>query len=173
MRSMGRSTCACGRRPCGWKDENACTPWSANVVGWPGCARLAGTVYWSGMWVSPSGHFWNKLGTFLWTLECDLQLGRKVVQCYDPQTIEKFTVEDFPLKRVTNTDWCIGLGLLINKAGLFHGMYMWQHLDFSLYSYSQFVFESLKTTAARMKVAPSEDGWSESSFLSSVVFHLC
>lgn len=49
------------------------------------CARLAGTVYWSGMRVSPSGLFWNKLGTFLWILEYDLQLGREVVQYYDPQ----------------------------------------------------------------------------------------
>lgn len=44
--------------------------------------------------MSPSGHFWNKLGTFLWILEYDLQLGRKVVQCYDPQIEDAFlTIE--------------------------------------------------------------------------------
>lgn len=33
---------------------------------------------------------WNKLGTFLWILEYDLQLGRKVVQYYDPQIEHSF-----------------------------------------------------------------------------------
>lgn len=53
-------------------------------------AGPAGTVYWSSMPGHPSGHFWNKLGTFLWILEYDLQLGRKVVQCYDPQIGDSF-----------------------------------------------------------------------------------
>lgn len=90
MRSTEKSTCTCSRRSCWWKDGNACTSWSVNVVGWPDCACLASTVYWSGMRVSPSGHFWNKLGTFLWILEYDLQLGRKVVQCYDAQIEDSF-----------------------------------------------------------------------------------
>lgn len=42
---------------------------------------------------SPSGRFWDRLGTFLWILEYDLQLGRKVVQCYDPQKDDSLTVD--------------------------------------------------------------------------------
>lgn len=45
------------------------------MVGWISRARLALGIFWRGMRVSPSGHFWNKLRTFLWILKYDLQLG--------------------------------------------------------------------------------------------------
>lgn len=48
---------------------------------------------------------------------------------------------------------------------------MGQHLDFSVPSYNQVVFESFNATAARDKSSSSEDGLFAGSFLSCVIFY--
>jgi hypothetical protein len=84
-----------------------------------GCTRLVDTVYWIGMQESPAGHIWNKLGTFLGLLKmsyswvakwCNVRIHRLKI-LYNNRNTPEFTVEDFPFQTVTNTDWCIDLGM--------------------------------------------------------------